>query len=290
MDSHNSGDHHGNNDNNHHYHTHGSIIADNPHLGSSPLSFHPGNMRDHKLHSINSTEGYPTASSYSTSHYPPSSAALQLDRNISIVPLQHSKLDPNSSEGSNETWTRVSATETSAPATFPFGSYTTKPTRTYDERALDSAFFTNPSMKMPSNTVQPSMSYFSGLPPPMGYNPHQVNYGNTMPPTPQDYPMSMTAMQNQNGNDTRIMPPQFHGQNPNRPPPVPAQTMMTTFNSKTVSSTPKRYKCNICQKRFTRPSSLQTHTYSHTGEKLEGCGRHFSVVSNLRRHQKIHSK
>ncbi|RIB03483.1 hypothetical protein C2G38_1989847 [Gigaspora rosea] len=69
---------------------------------------------------------------------------------------------------------------------------------------------------------------------------------------------------------------------------------MTTFSSKTVSSTPKRYKCNICQKRFTRPSSLQTHTYSHTGEKpfkcpVEGCGRHFSVVSNLRRHQKIHA-
>ncbi|RIB04883.1 hypothetical protein C2G38_1886547, partial [Gigaspora rosea] len=52
-----------------------------------------------------------------------------------------------------------------------------------------------------------------------------------------------------------------------------------------------KYKCNICQKGFTRLSSLQIHTYSHTGEKpfkcpVEGCGRHFSVVSNLRRHQK----
>jgi uncharacterized Zn-finger protein len=33
--------------------------------------------------------------------------------------------------------------------------------------------------------------------------------------------------------------------------------------------------------------------YSHTGEKpfaceVEGCGRHFSVVSNLRRHKKVH--
>ena len=33
--------------------------------------------------------------------------------------------------------------------------------------------------------------------------------------------------------------------------------------------------------------------YSHTGEKpfecnVDGCGRHFSVVSNLRRHQKVH--
>ncbi|KAI7902218.1 uncharacterized protein BX663DRAFT_401200, partial [Cokeromyces recurvatus] len=54
----------------------------------------------------------------------------------------------------------------------------------------------------------------------------------------------------------------------------------------------KKYGCNICNKRFTRPSSLTTHIYSHTGEKpfkclVEGCGRSFSVVSNLRRHAKV---
>ncbi|KAI9256557.1 hypothetical protein BDA99DRAFT_413259, partial [Phascolomyces articulosus] len=51
----------------------------------------------------------------------------------------------------------------------------------------------------------------------------------------------------------------------------------------------RRYKCTVCVKRFTRPSSLATHMHSHTGEKpykcqIEGCGRRFSVVSNLRRH------
>ena len=69
--------------------------------------------------------------------------------------------------------------------------------------------------------------------------------------------------------------------------------MMGQFNSKVSSSTQKKHKCKICDKRFTRPSSLQTHMYSHTGEKpyaceAEGCGRHFSVVSNLRRHRKVH--
>ncbi|KAJ6063273.1 hypothetical protein N7499_003888 [Penicillium canescens] len=59
------------------------------------------------------------------------------------------------------------------------------------------------------------------------------------------------------------------------------------------SNTQKKHKCKVCDKRFTRPSSLQTHMYSHTGEKpfacdVEGCGRHFSVVSNLRRHKKVH--
>ena len=49
-------------------------------------------------------------------------------------------------------------------------------------------------------------------------------------------------------------------------PPAP-QSMMGQFNSKISSSTAKKHKCKICPKRFTRPSSLQTHMYSHTGEK-----------------------
>ncbi|ORY03360.1 hypothetical protein K493DRAFT_170401, partial [Basidiobolus meristosporus CBS 931.73] len=56
----------------------------------------------------------------------------------------------------------------------------------------------------------------------------------------------------------------------------------------------KKYQCLICQKSFSRPSSLTTHIYSHTGEKpfrcpFDGCGRQFSVLSNLRRHTKIHN-
>lgn len=75
-------------------------------------------------------------------------------------------------------------------------------------------------------------------------------------------------------------------------PPEPA-SMMTQFNSKASLSASKKHKCKTCDKRFTRPSSLQTHMYSHTGEKPfacdhAGCGRHFSVVSNLRRHKKVH--
>ena len=49
-------------------------------------------------------------------------------------------------------------------------------------------------------------------------------------------------------------------------PPAP-QSMMGQFNSKVSSSTQKKHKCKVCDKRFTRPSSLQTHMYSHTGEK-----------------------
>lgn len=56
-----------------------------------------------------------------------------------------------------------------------------------------------------------------------------------------------------------------------------------------------KYYCPYCQKSFNRPSSLKIHTYSHTGEKpficpINGCGRQFSVQSNMRRHLKIHNK
>ncbi|KAG0164314.1 hypothetical protein DFQ28_011079 [Apophysomyces sp. BC1034] len=78
---------------------------------------------------------------------------------------------------------------------------------------------------------------------------------------------------------------------PPTPPPLPPTTP-TTFSHRVTQEVGK-YICRYCQKAFTRPSSLRTHIYSHTGEKPfecteEGCGRKFSVQSNLRRHLRIH--
>ena len=52
-----------------------------------------------------------------------------------------------------------------------------------------------------------------------------------------------------------------------------------------------RYICSTCQKAFSRPSSLKIHSYSHTGEKPfqcphSGCGKAFSVRSNMKRHER----
>jgi uncharacterized Zn-finger protein len=60
--------------------------------------------------------------------------------------------------------------------------------------------------------------------------------------------------------------PRPHGLMGSQVPPAP-QSMMGQFSSKVSSSTQKKHKCKVCDKRFTRPSSLQTHMYSHTGEK-----------------------
>lgn len=65
------------------------------------------------------------------------------------------------------------------------------------------------------------------------------------------------------------------------------------FATRLPAHAEKRHRCGVCGKRFARPSSLKTHSYCHSGEKPficdhPGCGRQFSVVSNLRRHRKVH--
>ena len=52
-----------------------------------------------------------------------------------------------------------------------------------------------------------------------------------------------------------------------------------------------RYVCQTCNKAFSRPSSLKIHSHSHTGEKPfkcphPGCGKAFSVRSNMKRHER----
>ena len=86
-------------------------------------------------------------------------------------------------------------------------------------------------------------------------------YGGSVDGSVSDYSTTGSDIESLSGRTL----PRPHGLMSNQPPAP--QSMMGSFSSKVSSSTQKKHKCKVCDKRFTRPSSLQTHMYSHTGEK-----------------------
>jgi hypothetical protein len=88
-------------------------------------------------------------------------------------------------------------------------------------------------------------------------------YGGSVESSVSDYSTAGSDIESLSGPAMPRPPPPLMA---NQTPPA-RQSMMGQFSSKVSSSTQKKHKCEVCDKRFTRPSSLQTHMYSHTGEK-----------------------
>lgn len=155
-------------------------------------------------------------------------------------------------------------------------------------------------MKRHSIPSQPNTSPYGTSPyttSPYHSSPGAMSNGSYYSPTDPAYPSSSIYQQQQ-----RPLPSNF-------PPPAPAvQSMQSTpslpttnpwehhhyisaSSQATFPQSQDRYICQTCNKAFSRPSSLKIHSHSHTGEKPfkcphAGCGKAFSVRSNMKRHER----
>ncbi|KAI9709948.1 MAG: hypothetical protein M1820_003026 [Bogoriella megaspora] len=144
--------------------------------------------------------------------------------------------------------------------------------------------------KKPSNASQTSISPYANSP--YASSPGTVSTGSYYSPEQAMYP-----------------PPNIYGQRPlpsNFPPPQPVQVngqmpppgnpwqhhhYISASSQASFPQSQDRYICQTCSKAFSRPSSLRIHSHSHTGEKPfkcphAGCGKAFSVRSNMKRHER----
>jgi hypothetical protein len=115
--------------------------------------------------------------------------------------------------------------------------------------------------------------------------------------SPEQHSYSNLGMYSQ-----RPLPSNFQPQAMPLPVPVPSPApsssnpwqhhhYISTSSQAQFPQSQDRYICSTCNKAFSRPSSLRIHSHSHTGEKpykcpQPGCGKAFSVRSNMKRHER----
>ncbi|GJE94303.1 C2H2-type zinc-finger protein [Phanerochaete sordida] len=96
-------------------------------------------------------------------------------------------------------------------------------------------------------------------------------------------------------NEEGLPPPRLTRPYPVTPPQPPPPVIPSALGPLLILPAPptpsaaQKFQCTACGKRFQRPSSLEVHILSHTGEKpIEcrhpGCSKRYQTSSNMRRH------
>ncbi|USP81163.1 uncharacterized protein yc1106_08437 [Curvularia clavata] len=159
------------------------------------------------------------------------------------------------------------------------------------------AYSTVPPMKrdsMPSHSMSPYSASMYGQSPYQSspgaassasfYSPEQHSY--TTPPLYAQRPLPSNFQPHTMPLPVPVPSPATNGSNPWQ-----HHHYISTSSQSQFPQPQDRYICSTCNKAFSRPSSLRIHSHSHTGEKpykcpQPGCGKAFSVRSNMKRHER----
>lgn len=149
-------------------------------------------------------------------------------------------------------------------------------------------------LKRHSVPSQPTNSPYTTSP--YGSSPGGLSNGSYYSPSDPSYPVPNLYHQRplpSNFPPQPSMPvqPSSHPQGLPAPNPWEHHHYISPSSQATFPQSQDRYICQTCNKAFSRPSSLKIHSHSHTGEKPfkcphAGCGKAFSVRSNMKRHER----